>query len=790
MIIHYLKVARRVLARNKYYTAINVFGLTCGMLSALIIAKYVGGSLQFDSFHINKDRIYSVSQQESINGNAQSKTNSTYWGAGEVIEQFPEVVYTTRYNYHVGSLVITEDKKGNRASFTENKIFVTDSLFLKVFTFAVIQGNSQTALSRPHSVILTRSASRRYFGDADALGNVLLIRVPWGEESLYIVTGVIDDIPKRSQFTFDLLVTQGPMTGDGIWLSPDFSTYVLLKENADTPELTDKVTQELNNVEQLKSANKTLTISLDALADVKLSTTEYLLAAIGILIVIICWVNYINQVIAQSYSRIKEIGVLRVMGATKTNMQIQFVTESCLVCLTSFILVTGVYAIIESSLQSFTNGHLLPSIGDPTSINFLFLAIYAIGITLAAVIPAMIIFSQDFATAVRNAYRSKIGSLGLRKALVVLQFTISSVLVISIFVIRDQLAFMKKKDKGFDPENILVIKAPIVKGARNVRTEALELLKERCRELPNVWDVTSSTTVPGEEYRNETYISLEDRNKKTLVHQSLVDEHFFDVYKVHFLAGRNFLPDAKSKNRSSIILNESAARGLGIADLSSAINAKVRDHESDVEYDVIGIVKDFHQTSLKYLVRPMAFRFDLSRGHLSVGIRNAGPNDFDVGAIRKTWEQTYPDASFEYFFLENRFNAQDTEDRNFGDLFQYFTVLSIILSCLGLFSLSHLISTKRQREIGIRKVFGAPSIGIVALFLKGYLGPLGISVLVGAPAAYLLMRMWLRNYAYRVEIGIEHIALAILSLVLLFVVTVTYHTIKSSFANPASVLKD
>jgi putative ABC transport system permease protein len=790
MIIHYLKLARRVLARNKYYTAINVFGLTCGMLSALIIAKYVGGSSQFDSFHVKKDRIYSLTQQESINGNAQPRTNATYWGAGELIQQFPEVVYTTRYNYHVESLVIAEDKKGNRASFTEKKIFVTDSLFFKVFTFSMIQGNPQTALSTPQSVILTSSASRKYFGDADPLGNVLSIRVPWGAENIYTVTGVIADIPKRSEFTFDLLVTQDPMTGNDVWLSPDYSTYVLLKENANTAELTKKLTRQLNNLEQLKSTHKVVTLSLHSLADVKLSTTEYLLAAIGILIVIICWVNYINQVIAQSYGRIKEIGVLRVMGATKTNLQIQFITESCLICLTSFIFVTGTYAIIEPSLQSFTNGHLLPLIGDPTSINFLFLAIFAIGIILAAVIPAMIIFSQDFATAVRNAYRSKIGSLGLRKGLVVLQFTISSVLVISIFVIRDQLAFMKKKDKGFDPQNILVIKAPIVKGTRYVRTEALELLKDRCRELPNVSDVTSSTTVPGEEYRYETYVSFEDRNEKTLVHQSLVDEHFFDLYKVDFIAGRNFLPDAKSKNRSSIILNESAARGLGIADLNSAINAKVRDHESDIEYDVIGIVKDFHQTSLKYMVRPMAFRFDVSRGHLSLGIRNAGPNDFDVGAIKKTWELVYPDASFEYFFLENKFDAQDASDRNFGDLFEYFTILSIILSCLGLFALSHLISTKRQREIGIRKVFGASSAKIVAIFLRGYLGPLGISVLVGVPAAYLLMTLWLRNYAYRVEIGIELIAMAIVSLVLLFLLTVTYHTIRSSVTNPAAILKD
>jgi putative ABC transport system permease protein len=267
-----------------------------------------------------------------------------------------------------------------------------------------------------------------------------------------------------------------------------------------------------------------------------------------------------------------------------------------------------------------------------------------------------------------------------------------------------------------------------------------------------------------------------------------------DLYDVKFVAGHNFVPEARWKNRRSIILNESAARALGIADFDKVINTKIVDHESNEVYDLIGIVKDYHQTSLKYEMRPLAFRFNIQRGHFSLKINRAGLNDNSLAekldAVKQIWQQIYHEAFFDYFLLDEKFQAQDAEDRYFGKLFEYFTVLSIVISCLGLFGLSLLISTKRQKEIGVRKVFGASSIDISATFLKGYLESLLISVVIGSPLAYLLMDLWLRNYAYRIEIGFELVATAILSLTVIFLFTVCYHTIKSSIANPVTILRD
>ena len=795
MISHYFKLARKALTKNKYYTLLNVFGLVCGMLTALTIAKYIGGSQQFDSFHLKKDRIYAVTQQEYINGNPQEKREATYSGVSEIINSYPEVVSVTRYSYHVESLVMADGENGDRVSFIENKIFAADSGFLNQFTFPLIYGNPKTALSRVNSIVLTSSTSLKYFGNVNPIGKVLTIRVPWGERTMYEVTGVTEDIPKKSRFRFDFLLTQSPINPNELWNVPDCSTFILLKASAPATTLSKTMTGALSNVAELKSTNRKVTISLESIADVQLSSTEYLLIAVGIFITLISWVNYINQVIAQSYWRIKEIAILRIMGATRANLKTQFILESTFICLTSLILIVLIYLSFESSLQSFTDGHLLPLIGDSTPTNLFFIAIFMIGIAVAAAMSTVILFSRNFGTTLRNAYSSKIGSIRLRKTLVVVQFSISTILMISIFVITNQLEYMDSQDKGINMENILVVKAPIATDSTwNAKRKALELFKQQCAALPFVMDITSSTTVPSEEYRQETYLSFQDKEDKSLVHQNGVDDKFFDLYNVKFIAGHNFIPDARWKNQTSIILNESAAKGLGIEDYDKMINSKIVDHESNEVYDLIGIIKDYHQTSLKYELRPMAFKFNVMRGHLSLRMNQDRSGDpaleVKLDAIKQIWQQIYHDAPFEYFLLDEKFKAQDSEDRYFGKLFEYFTTLSIIISCLGLFGLSLLISTKRQREIGVRKVFGASSIDILSIFLKGYFGSLCVSAAIGSPLAYFMMNIWLSNFAYRIEIGFGLISTAMLSLTLIFLVTVSYHTIRSSIVNPAKILRD
>ena len=793
MIRHYFKLAQKSLIKHRYYTFINVFGLVCGMLTALVIGKYIGGSLQFDSFHVNRDRIYSISQQETIDGSPEKKRNATYYGVGELISQFPDVRFT-RYYQHVESLIMAEDATGDRKMFTENKVFIADSSFLDIFTFPLIHGDQKTALSRINSIVLTKTTSQKYFGNTDPIGKSLTIRSPWGQETTYVATGVIENIPAHSQFQFDFLVTRPPVSTEEFWNVPDYSIYILLKDNMNNRELGKKLTNTVMHAPHLTSTNRKVVLSLTSMSHNKLSTTEYLLIAVGIFVTLICWLNYINQIVGQSLWRIKEISVLRVLGATRGNLRTQFIVESSLICVASLVLVIGIYLTFESSLQSSTNGHLLPLIKDPSFVNLILLAIFIVGIALASAVPNVIFSTQKFGATLRNIHTTRIGGVGLRKMLVILQFSISTILMTCLIVTTNQLQYISKKDKGFTMNDILIVKTPMVKDTTwNVKRKTLELFKKRCRDLPFVIDVTSSTTVPGEEYRHETYVSLQDDRTKALVHQAGVDEHFFAMFGIKFLAGHDFIPDARAQNRTSIILNKSAASALGISDFNKMINTPIIDHqEPDIVYNLIGIVNDHHQTSLKYEMKPMAFRFNEMRGHFSIKINTSGEHrrEEQLMTLKQIWDETYPDASFDTFMLKEKFEAQNMEDQYFGKLFALSTILSMIISCLGLFGLSLLISIKRQKEIAIRKTFGASSVSILFNFLKGYLGPLSISIIIGSTFAYFLLNEWLSSYAYRVEIRFGIVSISMLSIILVFIFTVSYHTIKSSAANPVNILKE
>lgn len=792
MIIHYFKLAQKALRKSAYYTLINIFGLVCGTLTALIIANHIGSTLQQDKFHEHKELIYSVTQEETINSQAQKLGKTVYYGLGEKLKQYPEVKMVTRTSFHVASLVKVE---GQEAAHVENEISIVDSNFLKVFTFPLILGDLNTALSQTNAMVISKGASKKYFGDSNPLGQAMMIRLPWGPEQIYKVTGVLDDGPDNTQFKFEFLLTPASsLEAANYWDYPNFSTFALLDAQAADQPLIGKVNAALKEEPALKAAEKQVEVALQPIASAQLSDTQYLLIMVGIFILLTSWVNYFNQVIAQSYARSKQIGVLKVLGASSQHLKMQFALEAALIGFASIALTIGIYLLMEPTLQSFTNGKLLASTAIPTRTILLFSGIFTLGIGLAAVLPILIFSTQNFGATLRDIQWNKVGKLGLRKTLVIVQFTLSTVMIIGVFVISNQLNYLESQDKGMNMEDVLVVKAPILKpGNWFEKRKALELFKEKCSRLPFVLEATSSTTVASEEYRNETYIGFQNTKDKVLVHQNGIDEYFFDLYDVEFIAGNNFIADARFKNRKSIILNETAARNLGVNDFNEIISTQIVDEESDEAFELVGIVKDFHKTSLKYQMAPTAFKYNDTRGHFSLKIADAGgqPNQLEqqVSAIQEIWEQVYRGTAFNYFFLDQRYAEQDAEDRNFGILFKYFTILSIVISCLGLFSLSLFISIKRQKEIGVRKVFGASVADILLTFYKSYISPLLVSIIIGAPLAYFLMNKWLQNYAYRIEIGFATIGLALLSLCLVFLLTISYHIIKSSLTEPVNVLK-
>lgn len=794
MLSQHIRYAGRKLLKNRYYTFINVLGLVCGMLPALVIAKYLAGSSQVDTFHANGDRIYTITHDEFVGGTHKTGGSSTYDGVAEVAAGFADAAKMTRYSGHVRSNVATLDRDDKRRSFVENRIFAADSNFLKVFSFPVLQGDKVSPLARANTMVLTNTAAKRYFGNADPVGRSLSITVPWGEEKSYVITGVLEDVPKASQFTFDFLISDIELKPSELWNVPGCSLFLLLEDNASPVALQEKMNTRMAEVPELRSTGRTVALTLAKLGHTPWSGTDYLLAALGAFILLTCWINYINQTIAQTYGRVKEVGVLRVTGATRRDLQSQFIVESAITCLIALGAIILCYVALEPTLQSFA-GRRPIRLQDFPLVNLGLVGVFIVGIAITAGIPAAIFFSRNVGATLRNAYSTKVGGVAVRKVLVVFQFAISTVLLISIFVISGQLDYVLHKDKGFESNDILVVEAAMVTDTTwYAKRRALRLLKSRYEELPFVAGVTSSTTVPGEEYRQETYLSREGESAKALIHQCGVEENFFGVYEMKFITGHDFVPDARAENAQSIILNESAAGAIGILDFQAAINSKIIDHEDGSEFTLIGIVKDFHQTALRYEMKPMAFRYNPFRGHISLKVNGASLANYGADKalerVKEFFTESYPLAGFETYFLEDRFLTEYSEEQYYRRLSTYFAVISMAISCLGLFGLSLLVSTKRQKEIGIRKTFGASPVSILRIFIRDYLVQLGIAVCLGVPVAYYLMNAWLRDYAYRIDIGLELMLTAVLWLAAIFFATIAFHTVRSSLENPVKILRE
>jgi putative ABC transport system permease protein len=790
---HYFKVARRTFAKNKSNYGINLIGLVSGTLTALIIAKYLGFSLSYDDFHENKEKIFLVHHEESTDDLDVQSLTDTYWGTGEVIkESFPEVAKITRYGGYLEKLVMTTSENGELVKFNENKIRYVDSNFLTIFTYPMIYGDPQTSLSKVNSVVLTKSTSKKYFGEIIPIGKVLTTRVSWGTEEKLTVTGVIEDIPKNSTLQFDFLVSQSPPETAEYWTSPSYRTYLLINKQTEPDLLAEKLSKEINQISTLSAAGKKINLKLESIASVRLNSNEYILALVGLFILIITWINYLNISAAQAYSRLQEIGVLSIMGASRFNFIMQFSIETCLLNVIAIMLIGIGYALLEPSMQAFTHYHLLPLFGDGGMINFFFVIIFLVGSIAAIGLQKVILNTEKALQSLSNGEEWKT-RVGLRRILVIVQFCISATLIISIFVIASQLDYMKNQDKKFDASNILILKAP--KDTWDGKVEKLRSFKHESNKFPFILSTAISTTVPGEEYRHEIFLSLPGKEEKTLVHANGIDAHFLELYDVPILAGNNFSSHNISINSNGIILSKAAAELMGMANFNDAINSKIIDHESRRPLELIGIVDNYHKTSLKYEIKPMAFRFNAYRGHLSLKLSSSHlPEHSDmtnnIALISELWSTVYPDQPFDYFFLKDKILSQDEADVYFGKLFGFATVLSIIISCLGLFGLSLFLSRTQRREIAIRKVFGASSLNILKFLTKGYLSQLLIAIIIGAPSAYFLMRAWLRNYTYRVDIQFWLVCLAIFILTSFFLATVSYHTYSASIANPTKTLRE
>ncbi|MGD8780195.1 MAG: ABC transporter permease [Ignavibacteria bacterium] len=801
MLKNYFVISLRNILKYKAFSLINILGLSIGIAVFLIIALFVKDEFEYDTFNEKADQIYRVSTDIKIGDNEFKIGNTAVPLAQALQDEFPEVVKTTRLLDEVTFL-----KKENEG-IREEHFFYADSTVFEVFTFDFIHGHAATALNNPNKIVLTRSTAEKYFGSTDVLDKTL--RTIDGKE--FFVTGVVENLSQNSHFDIDFLASiySNQVHKDEEWLSNSVHTYIMLPENYDYkilgsrfPAFVEKyagpsIKQGMGaDYQQFTEAGNRFMYFLQPLLSIHFTpniynqfkesgdiNTVYIFAAIAVFILIIACVNFINLSTARSIKRANEVGVRKVLGSSKSHLVKQFLIESVIISFISILISVILVEVFNPFINSLTGKEI--SIGYLEEIYVLpglFLFSVFIGL-LAGSYPAILLSSFNPISVLKGkVFKGSTGSR-LRKGLVVFQFVITIVLFTGTFVIYNQMEFMKNKNLGYEKEQVLVIQNA------NELGDSQEAFKKEMQRSSEVFNAAYSNCLPlyrlelgvynklGEDKRNYSFITI------------AADYDFIDTYKFNVKDGRKF--DEKFGNeRNSIILNETAARELGYKDPVNQKLVVLSDENEETQLNIIGMLEDFHLTSLHEKIRPTALLLRDSAEVRFFSIKLSTANiQGTVDFIKEKWKEFVPGKPIEYSFFDEHFDDSYEAELQSSKLFTSFSVLAIFIACLGLFGLTTFTAEQRTKEIGIRKVLGSSAAQIFILLSKEFIKWVVAANLVAWPVSYYLMNNWLQNFAYRTEIGyFVFIYSAVVSFVVALI-TVSFQSLKAAFANPVNSLK-
>jgi putative ABC transport system permease protein len=803
MFKNYLKIAFRNLRKQKGFSLINISGLAIGMACCLLILLYVSDELSFDRFHKNGDRIYRILSDSTIGGTTRHFAISPAALAPAAAESIPAIERYSRL-FEFGNMRLQHDDDIHEFPTW----YAADQDFFSIFTHRFIMGDPKTALGQPYSLVLSESTAKRIFGRTDVLGETL--HTPNDNPLEVQITGVIEDVPENSHYHFDILIStateraiqneqqEGQHQEESFLDEPYFFqaySYLLLRENADPEDVQTKIMAvvELRWGELLRQRGVTRLYSLQALKDIHLRSNYetdlsnpgnihyvYLFSAIALLVLVIACFNFINISTAKSAKRAKEAGLRKVFGAYKHQLIKQFLGESILLSL--FGLILGLILVLlvlpafnDLAGKQFDTDQLL----SLTAILGLFTIMVITGF-IAGSFPAFVISSFQPVETVQGRFATGKKSGFTRRLLVVIQFAISIFMIIGILVILKQLDFMKNKDFGFNKDHMVVI--------RN-RGPATDALKNQILQNPEVLSVSYSFSVPGQYTGDHTFLP-EGKNSEETVRASafFVGYDFIKTYEMPILWGRNFSEQFPSDAQEGIIINEKMAAdiGWGESDIGKELVNVSRNNERK---KVIGVVRNFHHKSLKLEINPTALILVPQGGrYTSVRIR---PDNVasTLGFLNGLFQKTFPGQAFDYSFIDDDFRNKYPEEEKVEKIYFYFGFLAIFVACLGLYALASYTIEQKTKEIGIRKILGARTKGLVFSLSKEFLKWVLLANILAWPAAFIIMTRWLNNFAYRINIGWwMFIASGILALVIA-VLTISHQAFKSAIADPVNALR-
>ena len=825
MLANFFKIAYRNLLKNKVFSLVNIFGLAIGMAACFFIFAYVHFESSYDGWHANAADIYRVNI--SFGGSfahgefPAMATNHPAVGPA-MAKDFPEVKAFARLAppnmFFSGTTVSYTNGQGEAVTFNQDRMFLADPQFLTMFSFPFLAGNPAMALGVPQTVVISETTAKKYFGTADPMGKTLMLnaRMPLK------VTGVFRDVPENSHLKFDMLVSflsVGSQWGYDIWGWPEFYNYVQLVPGTDPRKIEAKfppfTEHYLGKVQ--RELNFQTYFHLQRLTDIHLHSEKikgpeaggsqqemYFLTLIGVLILVIAWINFINLSTAKATERAKEVGLRKVVGGRRLQIIWQFILESILINLLALVLSAVIVWCCFPFFGSFVGKDIAN--GSPDSGIWhapLFWAsvvsVYLVSALAVGAYPALILSAFRPAAVLKGKFVNSGKGMMIRKALVMVQFVLSLLLIAGSITVYSQLSYMEHQRLGYDKDQVLIVKAPTIRDS--TFSTRIDVFHTKLSQDPAIGGVAPSSDIPGRTVIGRNFVrkATDDKTHNLATYISEVDGNFFKTYGMELVAGRNLQRTTDTvtpwqvRGVGNVIVNERVVAALGFKSNEAALNQDIvfGYGPGPIPAKIVGVVRNYHQRSLKEAYDPMLYMYPSYDAWRYFSVRvSTGHLQQTLASISQAYKSVFPGNPCDYFFLNDYFDRQYQSDQRFGKVFGLFTVLAIFVACLGLLGLSSFMIRLRTKETGIRKVLGASVVSLVILFSKDFVRLVGWAAVIAIPLIYAGASQWLRNYAF--HIGVEWYILVLPPLLLLAIALamVGVQSVRTALSNPVESLKN
>lgn len=789
MLRNYLKIAVRNLLKHKTYSFINLAGLAIGIACCVLMLLFIYEEFSYERFHVNAQRIYRVGNEGQFGTEIWKGARTSHPLAPALRAEFPEVQQAVRFYRLPQPLVQYGDKK-----FVESRFFYADAAVFAVFTFPLISGDPNTALAQPYSLVLAQEMAEKYFGADDPLGQTLTI----AGAGDFQITGVLQNIPANSQLSCDFLASYETLRAQN---NPNFadwgaivtSTYVLLPAQYQAAALEAKFPAFVAKY-QTQSQGATQRLFLDPLLDLHLHSsfnsdlgtrgsmaTIYLLAVIATFILLIACINFMNLSTARSLRRAREVGVRKVMGAQRLQLARQFLGEAVLLSFGAMLLAIPLVELLLPIFNQLVDKKLALDWSENLAAAGVFAAIGLLVGVISGSYPALALSAFQPAEVLKSQVQTRAAGSRLRQALVIVQFAISIIFIVSTMIVGAQLEFFRNKKLGFNKAQVVALRLQDrALGAR------YETIKQELQQNANILSVAAASQLPGTG-EGQYYYNLEGREEAITLSTYFIDAAFIPTLGIELAAGRSFSTNVATDATSAFMINETAARQFGWKEpLGKMIN-----WDNTKKGPVIGVVKDFHTLSLREPIEPLVIQIFPEPIYVNYIVARLAPHDIPstLAFIKEKWQTFDPQYPFKYSFLDEDFDRLYRAEARLAEIFSYASVLTIFIACLGLLGLASFTAEQRTKEIGVRKVLGASVAQIIVLLSRDFAKLVGVAFVVATPLAYFVMHRWLQNFAYRTNIELQTFLWAGLLALITACLTVSYQAAKAALMNPVESLR-